>query len=81
LRIIGFPRDGLAHGCFSETLLLGFDGRNHSFARGRLRPDQVEHTFKLAELYGFELGDLIMVDVDHRHLESPAGDAGQGAKA
>ena len=81
LRIIGFPRDGLAHGCFSETLLLGFDGRNHSFARGRLRPDQVEHTFMLAELYGFELGDLIMVDVDHRHLESPAGDAGQGAKA
>ncbi len=58
----GFPRDGLAHGCFSETLMLGFDGRNKSFARGRLTPEQVEQTLAMAALYGFELGELIMAD-------------------
>jgi acetylornithine/succinyldiaminopimelate/putrescine aminotransferase/predicted amino acid dehydrogenase len=58
----GLPRDGLAHGCFSETLLLGFDGQNGSFARGRLAPEQVEQTLEMAELYGFELGELIMAD-------------------
>jgi acetylornithine/succinyldiaminopimelate/putrescine aminotransferase/predicted amino acid dehydrogenase len=58
----GLPRGGLAFGCLSETLLLGFDGCNRSFARGRLSPDRVEETLRLAELYGFELGDLIVID-------------------
>ena len=59
---IGLPGGGLAHGCFSETLLLGFDGQNSSFAHGKLEPGQVERTLEMAEMYGFELGELIMVD-------------------
>jgi acetylornithine/succinyldiaminopimelate/putrescine aminotransferase/predicted amino acid dehydrogenase len=55
---VGHPRKGLAFGCLSETLLLGFDGRNSSFARGPIRPEQVEQTLKMADLYGFQLGDF-----------------------
>ncbi|HEX9727015.1 MAG TPA: aminotransferase class III-fold pyridoxal phosphate-dependent enzyme [Gemmatimonadales bacterium] len=55
---VGLPRNGLAFGCLSETLLLGFDGRNSSFARGRIMPEQVEETLRLAELYGFTLGEF-----------------------
>ena len=64
IRFVGLPSGGLAHGCFSETLLLGFDGQNNSFARGSLTPEQVEQTLEMAGLYGFELGELIMVDLD-----------------
>ena len=64
VRFVGLPSGGLAHGCFSETLLLGFDGQNNSFARGSLTPEQVEQTLEMAGLYGFELGELIMVDLD-----------------
>ena len=67
----GLPGDGLAFGCLSETLLLGFDGRNRSFSRGRLSPDRVEETLRLAELYGFELGDLIVID-SPRSIEDSA---------
>jgi acetylornithine/succinyldiaminopimelate/putrescine aminotransferase/predicted amino acid dehydrogenase len=54
----GLPTDGLAYGCLSETLLLGFDGRDHSFARGPITPAQVEETIAMAEIYGFTLGDF-----------------------
>ena len=36
LDFIGMPTEGLAFGCLAETLLLGFDGHNHSFCKGRL---------------------------------------------
>lgn len=61
---VGLPSGGLAHGCFSETLMLGFDGRNSSFAHGRLRPELVEETLDMAEIYGFELGKLIIAGGD-----------------
>ena len=59
---VGLPTDGQAYGCFSETLLLGFEGQNSSFARGTLRPEQVERTLNMAALYGFELGDFRLDD-------------------
>lgn len=55
---VGLPQKGLAHGCLSETILLAFDGRNSSFAKGPIEPEQVEQTLRMADLYGFELGDF-----------------------
>jgi predicted amino acid dehydrogenase len=55
---VGLPEKGLAYGCLSETLLLGFDGQNSSFATGPIEPEQVEQTLRMADLYGFELGDF-----------------------
>ena len=43
LDFIGMPTEGLAFGCLAETLLLGFDGHNHSFCKGRISVAQV-HT-------------------------------------
>jgi len=55
---IGLPEKGLAFGCLCETILLGFDGQNCSFARGSIKPEQVDRTLSMAELYGFQLGDF-----------------------
>lgn len=54
----GMPRDGLAFGCLSETLLLGFHGVNRSFAKGTVDPAQVLQTMEMASDYGFGLGDF-----------------------
>ncbi len=58
LDFVGMPGGRLTYGCLAETLLLGFDGHNHSFCKGRLTTDQVYHTMHLAHLYGFGLGQL-----------------------
>lgn len=55
---IGLPSGGLAFGCLSETLLLGFAGHERSFARGQLTREQVEYTLMLAERHGFTLGEF-----------------------
>lgn len=62
---VGIPRKGLAFGCLSETLLLGFDGRNSSFAKGPIKAEQVEQTLRMADLYGFELGDFKLNEEAH----------------
>jgi predicted amino acid dehydrogenase len=54
----GLPGDGLSYGCLSETLLLGFDGRNSTFAKGPLTAEQVRETLDLAEMFGFTLGEF-----------------------
>ena len=51
IEFVGLPRDGLAFGCFSETLLLGFDGIRRSFAKGPLRPETVCRSLEMAETY------------------------------
>lgn len=58
IRCIGLPENGMAPGCLSETLLLGFEGVSGSFARGAISPEQVELTLRMAERYGFALGDF-----------------------
>ena len=55
---VGMPRGGLAFGCLSETLLMGFDGKNRTFAKGALSARQVQATLELAQQYGFSLGEL-----------------------
>lgn len=55
---VGLPAGGLAFGCLSETLLLGFAGHERSFARGPITREQVEYTIALAAQYGFALGEL-----------------------
>jgi len=55
---VGLPTGGLAFGCLSETLLLGLDGHERSFARGRITPEQVTLTLELAARHGFELGEF-----------------------
>jgi len=55
---VGMPGGTLAYGCLSETLLLAFEGRNRSFARGPLTVAQVQETIRLAERYGFTLGEF-----------------------
>jgi predicted amino acid dehydrogenase len=59
---VGMPGGTLAFGCLCETLLLAFDGRNRSFARGRLTVGQVQETIRLAEKYGFTLGEFRLGD-------------------
>lgn len=62
---IGLPRDGLAFGCFSETLLLGFDGCDRSFARGHLTAAQIEEALAMAARHGFALGDFKLNEAVH----------------
>jgi hypothetical protein len=62
INFVGMPTEGLAYGCMAETLLLGFDGQNHSFCKGTLSAAQVYRTIELAELHGFALGDLKLDD-------------------
>lgn len=63
---VGMPGGQLAYGCLAETFLLGFDGYNHSFCKGRLTSEQVYQTICLAQAHGFTLGQLklnkIMLD-------------------
>ena len=63
---VGMPGGQLAFGCLAETFLLGFDGHNHSFCKGRLSSEQVYKTIELAHTHGFTLGKLklnqIMLD-------------------
>lgn len=58
INCIGLPDNGMAPGCLSETLLLGFEGRNCSFARGAIKPEQVDETLAMAERFGFMLGEF-----------------------
>jgi len=56
LDFLGLPSDGLAYGCLAETLLLGFDGHNHSFSKGPVTVAQVQRTWAMAARHGFALG-------------------------
>jgi acetylornithine/succinyldiaminopimelate/putrescine aminotransferase/predicted amino acid dehydrogenase len=62
IRFVGFPKHGMTFGCLAETLLLAFDGHNHSFAKGVLHPSLVEMTMSWAGQYGFTLGPLTLDD-------------------
>jgi acetylornithine/succinyldiaminopimelate/putrescine aminotransferase/predicted amino acid dehydrogenase len=55
---VGMPGGRLTYGCLAETLLLGFDGRNHSFSKGAITSEQVYEILNMAETYGFSLGDI-----------------------
>lgn len=58
LNFVGLPADGLVYGCLAETLLLGFDGHNHSFCKGRVTVAQVHRSWAMAARHGFALADL-----------------------
>lgn len=60
LNFVGLPQAGLAFGCLSEALLLGFEGYNHSFCKGRVTVAQVDRTREMAGLHGFSLGALCL---------------------
>ncbi|MGD0679164.1 MAG: aminotransferase class III-fold pyridoxal phosphate-dependent enzyme [Polyangiaceae bacterium] len=62
VRFVGLPKHGMTFGCLAETLLLGFEGYNHSYAKGVLQPSFVEQTIAWAETYGFTLGPLTLND-------------------
>jgi predicted amino acid dehydrogenase len=70
IRFVGLPKNGMTFGCLAETLLLGFEGYNHSFAKGVLNPSRVEATMAWAQAYGFTLGPLTLDD--RVVLSSPA---------
>jgi predicted amino acid dehydrogenase len=55
---VGMPGGGLAYGCLAETLLLGFDGRNHSFSKGAITSDHIHKILSMAEIHGFALGEI-----------------------
>jgi len=59
---VGMPKGSLAFGCLAETMVLGFDGQNHSYAKGELLPEQVYRVTDMADTYGFELGQLKLHD-------------------
>jgi predicted amino acid dehydrogenase len=69
IRFVGMPSDGLAYGCLSETLVLGFDGQNHSFGKGVLTASHVYRVMEMAHTHGFSLGQLKLND---RVLPEPA---------
>ena len=56
LDFVGLPDEGLTFGCLAETLLLGFDGHNHSFCKGRVSIEKVHRTWSMAARHGFSLG-------------------------
>ncbi len=56
LDFVGLPAEGLTFGCLAETLLLGFDGHNHSFCKGRVSVAKVQRTWAMAARHGFCLG-------------------------
>ncbi|KAG1682729.1 Putrescine aminotransferase [Nymphon striatum] len=58
INFVGMPKDGMAYGCLAETLVLGFDGQNHSFSKGTLTSDQVYEIMEIAQTHGFDLGTL-----------------------
>jgi acetylornithine/succinyldiaminopimelate/putrescine aminotransferase/predicted amino acid dehydrogenase len=60
IRFVGMPRGGNSYGCLAETLLLGFDGHNHSFSKGVLSTEMVHRTLEMADIHGFALGELRM---------------------
>ncbi|MDH5524652.1 MAG: aminotransferase class III-fold pyridoxal phosphate-dependent enzyme [Desulfobulbaceae bacterium] len=62
INFVGMPKDGMCYGCMAETLLLGFDGHNHSFAKGTLTPEHIYTTIEMANMYGMELGPLKLGD-------------------
>ncbi|MGD8559260.1 MAG: hypothetical protein PVH04_06335, partial [Gammaproteobacteria bacterium] len=55
---VGMPGGQLSYGCMAETFLLGFDGQNHSYCKGNLDTAKVYRSLELAELHGFDLGEL-----------------------
>lgn len=63
---VGMPKDGMAYGCLSESLLLAFDGQNCSFSKGPLEISQVLKTIGLADLYDFKLGEFRLGDAIQR---------------
>jgi predicted amino acid dehydrogenase len=58
IRFVGLPDQGMTYGCLAETLILGFDGCNHSFAKGVLDPALVYKIMDWAEAHNFKLGPL-----------------------
>nr|WKN34985.1 aminotransferase class III-fold pyridoxal phosphate-dependent enzyme [Tunicatimonas sp. TK19036] len=62
INFVGMPKDGMAYGCLSETLLLAFDGQNSSFTKGPVTLQQVMKTIEMADQYGFELGEFRLGD-------------------
>ena len=58
INFVGMPKAGLAYGCLAETLVLAFDGQNHSYSKGVLAPGQVYQIMEKAALHGFDLGGL-----------------------
>lgn len=62
IRFVGMPKNGLSYGCLAETLVLAFDGQNHSYSKGVLLPGQVYQIMEKAVLHGFDLGGLKLED-------------------
>jgi acetylornithine/succinyldiaminopimelate/putrescine aminotransferase/predicted amino acid dehydrogenase len=62
INFVGMPRHGMSYGCLAETLVLAFDGQNHSYSKGMLEPSQVYHIIEKAALHGFDLGGLKFAD-------------------
>lgn len=62
IKFVGMPRHGLSYGCLAETLVLAFDGQNHSYSKGMLMPSQVYQIMEKAALHGFDLGGLKLDD-------------------
>jgi predicted amino acid dehydrogenase len=75
IRFVGLPKQGMTFGCLAETLLLGFEGYNHSFSKGVLQPSRVETTLAWARTYGFDLGPLTLDD----RVVLPAPSTGAGS--
>jgi acetylornithine/succinyldiaminopimelate/putrescine aminotransferase len=71
MNFVGMPGDELSYGCMAETLVLGFEGQNHSFCKGLLTADHVYQVIEMAERHGFGLGTLNYRGEDG-HVEASA---------
>jgi len=62
INFVGMPKHGLSYGCLAETLVLAFDGQNHSYSKGVLQPVHVYDILEKAAQHGFDLGSLKIGD-------------------
>ena len=69
INFVGMPKKGLAYGCLSETLVLAFEGHNHSYSKGELLTRQVYEIMEKAVINGFDLGSLKFNDKVLLHRE------------
>jgi acetylornithine/succinyldiaminopimelate/putrescine aminotransferase/predicted amino acid dehydrogenase len=62
INFVGMPKRGLTYGCLSETLVLAFEGHNHSYSKGEIKSKQVYDIMEKGLLNGFDLGSLKLND-------------------
>jgi hypothetical protein len=60
INFVGMPKHGNIYGCLAETILLAFDNREKSFAKGQVTIEKVLEIIDIADKHGFKLGKFTL---------------------